>query len=449
MMQIQQSTSPQPSQTQATANAIVGRLLCGYDGNLAIRLWNGETLAHGAYPPQCTLTLHDPSPLYEAAFLRDPLRLADAYFGGVIDIEGNIYAALGLRRHFESLKLPLIEKAALLKDMLAYAAAGRKARAETMPRAMQRTTHRRLSGTNTRYDNRTAIAFHYDVSNEFYRLWLDENLVYSCAYFETPDDDLDRAQRNKLEHICRKLRLKTGEKLLDIGCGWGALVCWAAKHHSVKAHGITLSQRQYDFAQDRIHAENLGDRVTVELCDYRDMAGAERFDKIVSVGMFEHVGLRNLPAYFGVAHRLLKPAGLFLNHGITSDEEGWPDTLSTRFINRYVFPDGELDTVSNVQRVMERGGFEIHDVEGLRWHYALTLRHWVQRLEQFKSQARQHVPENIYRVWRLYMAACALEFEAGGTAVYQILASRRVTGAQPVPLTRRDLYHTHPTGEIA
>lgn len=447
-MEMQQSTAQHLSQTETNANAIVGRLLRGYDGNLVIRLWNGEALAHGAYPPTCTLTLHDPRPLYEAAISRDPLRLVDGYFGSVIDIDGDIYAALGLRRHFESLKLPLGEKAALLKDLLTYAVAGHKARMETVSRAMRRSTRRRLSGANTRRDNRTAIAFHYDVSNAFYSLWLDENLVYSCAYFETPDDDLDQAQRNKLEHICRKLRLKAGEHLLDIGCGWGALVCWAAKHHGVKAHGITLSRRQYEFAQERIRAENLGDRVTVELCDYRDMAGTERFDKIVSVGMFEHVGLRNLPAYFGAVQRLLKPAGLFLNHGITSDEEGWPDTLSTRFINRYVFPDGELDTVSNVQRVMERSGFEIHDVEGLRWHYALTLRHWVRRLEQRKALALQHVPENVYRVWRLYMAACALEFEAGGSAVYQILASRRAPGAYPVPLTRRDLYHPNLTGEL-
>lgn len=447
-MDTPQSTSQIMPRTQAAANAILARLLRGYDGNFAIRLWNGDTVSHGAYPPKCTLILHDPRPLYDAALLRDPLRLVDAYFRGLIDIEGDIYAALGLRRHFESLKLSLVDKAALLKNMLAYAAAGCNTRAETASRIMHRSTRRRLSGANTRRDNRSAIAFHYDVSNEFYRLWLDENLVYSCAYFETPDDDLDRAQRNKLELICRKLRLTAGERLLDIGCGWGALVCWAAKYHGVKAHGITLSQRQCEFANDRIRRENLSDRVTVALCDYRDMSGTATFDKIVSVGMFEHVGLGNLPAYFGIVRNLLKPAGLFLNHGITSDEEGWPDTLSTRFINRYVFPDGELDTVSNVQRVMEHSGFEIHDVEGLRPHYALTLRHWGRRLEQRAAQARQYIPENIYRVWRFYMAACELEFEMGGSGVYQILASRRAIDAYPVPLTRRDLYHLNPTGEI-
>lgn len=447
-METEQSNSQLMPRTQASADAIVRRLLRGYDGNLAIRLWCGETVRFSNYPPKCMLSIHDPRPLYEAALSCDPLRLVDGYFRGLIDIEGDIYVALSLRRHFESLKLSFVEKAVLLKDLLTYATAGRNARLEIPSRVLQRSTRSCLSGANSRRDNRTAVAFHYDVSNEFYRLWLDQNLVYSCAYFEAPDDNLDQAQRNKLEHICRKLRLKAREHLLDIGCGWGALICWAAKHHGVKAHGVTLSRRQYEFARERIRAENLGDRATVELCDYRDLAGAERFDKIVSVGMFEHVGLRNLPTYFGVAHRLLKPAGLFLNHGITSDEEGWPDTLSTRFINRYVFPDGELDTVSNVQRVMERGGFEIHDVEGLRQHYALTLRHWVRRLEQYKAQALLHISEDIYRVWRLYMAACALEFEAGGSSIYQILASRRAIGAPPVPLTRRDLYEPNLTGEL-
>jgi cyclopropane-fatty-acyl-phospholipid synthase len=426
---------------RAAAEAIVRRLCRGYRGNLAIRLWNGVTLRHGAAAPDCTVVIHDPRPLYEAALRRDPLRLADGYFAGALDIEGDIYVALGLRHHFEALRLTLGQKAALLKDLLIVAtAAGGRAPRDGDPRRMERSVRRRLKGFNSRRDNRAAIAFHYDVSNDFYRLWLDEDMVYSCAYFEEPDADLDRAQRGKLEHICRKLRLRPGERLLDIGCGWGALVCWAARRHGVQAHGVTLSRRQYEYALERIRRENLADRVSVELCDYRDIAGAERFDKIASVGMVEHVGLGNLPLYFRAAHRLLKPGGLLLNHGITHDEEGWRPTLATRFINRYVFPDGELDTVSNMQRVIERTGFEIHDVEALRPHYALTLRHWVRRLEQRRREALRHVPESAYRVWRLYMAACALEFEAGGTGVYQILASRRSRGAYPLPLTRRDLY---------
>lgn len=277
------------------------------------------------------------------------------------------------------------------------------------------------------------------MSNDFYALWLDAERVYSCAYFKTAEETLDQAQQNKLEHICRKLRLQRGERLLDIGCGWGALVCWAARHHGVRAHGITLSQAQHDFAQQRIAGEGLQALVTVELRDYRDLQGEAVYDKVASIGMFEHVGLANMPTYLAAVQRVLRPGGLFLNHGITHDEEGWNRTVATDFINRYVFPDGECDCVSNIQLGMERAGFEIQDVEALRRHYALTLRHWVQRLEANRDAALREVDEPTYRVWRLYMAACALEFEAGGTGIYQILASRR--GAETsLPLTRHDLY---------
>jgi cyclopropane-fatty-acyl-phospholipid synthase len=293
---------------------------------------------------------------------------------------------------------------------------------------------------HSRNSDQAAISYHYDVSNRFYGLWLDEQMVYSCALFETPTDSLEQAQRNKLDHVCRKLRLARGQRLLDIGCGWGALVCWAAKHYGVRAHGITLSQRQCDFARERIAAEGLQDLATVELRDYRDLQGEGLYDRVASVGMFEHVGLANLAVYNATVHRVLRPGGLFLNHGITHDEEGWNHTVDSEFINRYVFPDGELDTVSNIQLGMERAGFEIHDVEALRPHYALTLRHWVRRLEAAHEEATQEVGEMVFRIWRLYMAACALEFEDGGTGIYQILGSRRGAKSLPVPLTRRDIY---------
>ncbi|SPE24088.1 putative fatty acid methyltransferase (fragment) [Burkholderiales bacterium] len=210
--------------------------------------------------------------------------------------------------------------------------------------------------------------------------------------------------------------------------------------YGVRAHGITLSQQQFDVARQRIAAQNLQDRVEVELRDYRDLQGDGVYDKIASVGMFEHVGLANLPVYTATVQRVLRPGGLFLNHGITHDQEGWRKTVETQFINRYVFPDAELDTVSNIQQGMERAGFEIHDVEGLRMHYALTLREWVRRLEAAHDEAVRMVGEAAYRIWRLYMAGCALEFENAGTGIYQILASRRGAAALPVPLTRRDLY---------
>jgi cyclopropane-fatty-acyl-phospholipid synthase len=208
----------------------------------------------------------------------------------------------------------------------------------------------------------------------------------------------------------------------------------------VHAHGITLSQKQYEYGQERIKREGLADRVTIELRDYRDLEGDGVYDKVSSIGMFEHVGLANLPVYNATVMRVLRPGGLFLNHGITHDSEGWQRTIDTEFINRYVFPDGELDTVSNIQRRMEQTGFEIHDVEALRPHYAMTLREWVSRLEARREEALQYVGESAYRVWRLYMAACAREFELGGTGIYQILASKRNEGISPVPLTRKDIY---------
>ena len=301
-------------------------------------------------------------------------------------------------------------------------------------------SHGREVRGHSKDENRDAIHFHYDVSNEFYRLWLDRAMVYSCAYFEEADYSLDDAQQAKLEHICRKLLLKPGERLLDIGCGWGALVIHAARHHGVQAHGVTLSERQLQVARQRIAEAGLEKRVTVELKDYRDLEGLEVYDKISSVGMFEHVGLKNLPLYFDAVHRLLKPSGLFLNHGITHEEAGWDKNLSTEFINRYVFPDGQLDNISGIQRYMENAKFEITDVEALRAHYALTLRAWVERLERRHSRALEYVSEATYRVWRLYMSACALEFESGHIGIYQVLASKRGPEHARLPLTRRHLY---------
>lgn len=421
------------------AECIVERLFRDYPGGMAVRLWDGRALAFGRGAPEFTLVFREPRPFRELILYRDLQRLAEAYFLGKVDVEGDLYAALRLKDHLQSLQLSAAEKAAIMTAtlLLGNSADADADRAAPGWRASLRT---RLLGAHSRARDRQAIAFHYDVSNDFYGLWLDEQMIYSCAYFEDATDSLDQAQRNKLDHICRKLRLKPGERLLDIGCGWGALIRWAAKHYGVQAHGITISRNQYEHCRHRIAAEGLQDRVSVELKDYRDVEGAGIYDKIVSVGMFEHVGIRNFPVYFGAAQRLLKPGGLFLNHGITHDREGWRKSPATTFINRYVFPDGELDTVSNVQRAMERSAFEILDVEALRPHYALTLRHWVRRLEHRCEEALRHIAEPTYRVWRLYMTACALCFEDGGTGVYQILAASRANGLNPVPLTRRDLY---------
>lgn len=300
---------PAPASTAAHAPAlrILRRLLGGMERPPALRLGNQQE--HALEDESgFTLILRDPSVLRRLVLSRDPVLLADAYIRGVIDIEGDLYSALGLKDHLEAVSLSWRDKAALLRDALMLRAPecdGAMAGATIASRISRRFSHR-----HSRQTDRAAISFHYDVSNAFYGLWLDEQRMYSCGYFETPEDTLDEAQRNKLDHICRKLRLRPGERLLDIGCGWGALTCWAARAYGVHAHGITLSERQLEYAQARICAEGLQDRVTVELRDYRDLPGEAIYDKVSSVGMFEHVGLANLPTYYGIVQRLLRPGGL-------------------------------------------------------------------------------------------------------------------------------------------
>ncbi len=431
---------PSTGQVKA-ALRIVQRLLGNFQGAVALRLWNGTNYVIGQAKPLFTLVVRDPTVLRKLVFSkRNPITLADAYFRGLLDVEGDFYAALRLKSHFQKLTLSTKERAGLVLDairlpahIVSKIASGNAVK--THLNADSKFTHH-----HTKHSDRAAISFHYDVSNAFYKLWLDEMMVYSCAYFHTSNDTLEQAQRNKLDHICRKLRLKPGERFLDIGCGWGAMVCWAAQQYGVTAHGITLSQKQFDYATERIQRLGLQDRVTVEIRDYRDLAADVEYDKISSIGMLEHVGLAHLPMYNATVMRVLRPGGLFLNHGITHDEEGWHPTVDSEFINRYVFPDGELDTISNILRGMEQASFEIQDVENLRPHYAMTLREWVKRLEVAHEAALKYVSEDAYRVWRFYMAACALEFEAEGTAIYQILASKRGSGALSVPLSRSDLY---------
>jgi len=438
------TTTPEVTMPSAMPNIrrakhILNRLFRDFDGSLRIYLWDSSVVELGRDEPVFSLCFRSARAFRELVLTRDPLRLAESYFQQLIDIDGDLYSALKLRHHLASLQLSLKEKTELAAKAL------RIKPEKTAPTGSDaarwtKTFGQKLGLGPGKNLNRHAISFHYDVSNDFYALWLDKQMIYSCAYYEDASQGLEQAQRNKLDHICRKLRLKPGERLLDIGCGWGALICWAAEHYGVTAHGITLSQNQYDHAQRVIKQRGLEQKVSVELRDYRDLQGEAEYDKLVSVGMFEHVGLKNLPTYFEIAQRLLKPGGLFLNHGITSDEGGWKKSVATEFINRYVFPDGQLETVSTVQQIMEEARLEIHDVEGLRQHYALTLREWVSRLELRREEALQYIPESTYRVWRLYMAACALQFEEGGTGIYQILASRREPFSSPAPLTRRDLY---------
>jgi cyclopropane-fatty-acyl-phospholipid synthase len=265
-------------------------------------------------------------------------------------------------------------------------------------------------------------------------------MVYSCGYFETAATDLDTAQLRKLDMICRKLRLRPGMRLLDVGCGWGGLVLHAALQYGVDATGITLSAPQVELASQRIAAAGMNGACRVELRDYREVEVDHGYDALVSVGMFEHVGEKMLPGYFEQAARLLKPGGVFLNHGIASRATD-PAGHGPRFSDTYVFPDGELVPVNTTMRAAEEAGFEVRDVESLREHYALTLRHWVRRLEAAHEQALRHVDEPTWRVWRLYMSGSAHGFRSRRLNVYQaLLALPDSGGASGLPLTRDDWY---------
>ncbi len=270
------------------------------------------------------------------------------------------------------------------------------------------------------------VQHHYDVSDEFYALWLDPRRVYSCAYFRTPELTLAQAQEAKLEHICKKLRLRAGERLLDIGAGWGALLMWAAEHHGVHATGITLSRNQHAHVNRLIETRGLADRVQMHLMDYRELPEDEPFDKIASVGMFEHVGRARLATYFGKIRRLLRPGGLLLNHGITAGgtRNAQLGAGIGDFIDRYIFPGGELMHVSHVLKVMAEQGLEGLDTENLRPHYARTLWGWSDGLEAQLERARALTGDRTVRAYRLYLAGSAMAFERGWMSLHQMLAAR-------------------------
>jgi cyclopropane-fatty-acyl-phospholipid synthase len=309
----------------------------------------------------------------------------------------------------------------------------------------------RLTGRrHSRERDRAAVEYHYNVSNEFYALWLDANMTYSCGYFRNPTDSLDTAQLQKYDLIARKLRLKTGERVLDIGCGWGGFIRFLGRAYGARAVGITLSSRQADYARERIAREGLEKNCQVQLLDYRDAAALGMFDKIASVGMVEHVGSANLASYFSAAHGVLAPGGLFLNHGIVSQTPvptGLRGVIArvmpprSGFIERYVFPESDLLRLDRATAAAERAGFEMLDAENLRPHYQRTLQHWVQRLEANQTEARRIVGDETYNTWRLYMAGSAQGFGSGRLGVVQmLLAKPEADGSHRAPLTRDDIY---------
>ena len=399
---------------------------------VGVRLWDG-TRWPDENPRPVTLVLNHPGALRAMFLPGNELGLAEAYLFNDFDIEGDIIQVFSLA------------------DILAAATAGWKKKLKAaqnlfkLPEPPKHDTNRRptnrISGERHSIErDKQAVTYHYNVSNDFYQLFLDRRMVYSCAYFATPTTDLDSAQAAKLDYICRKLRLRPGQKLLDIGCGWGGLVMYAAQHYGVDATGITLSQPQADLACQRIAEAGLSDRCRVQVIDYREFGQPGTYDALVSVGMFEHVGQAKLPVYFKQAYNLVKPGGVFLNHGIASRAT---DVRSNEpnFTDTYVFPDGELVPINITLHMAEESGFEVRDVESLREHYALTLRHWVSNLESHHSEALGFVDEFTYRIWRLFMSGSVYGFDHGGNTIYQSLLVRPdKDGSSGLPLTRADWY---------
>ncbi len=408
------------------ALAILEILLRDFQGHVAFRLADGRRLP-GPRNPICTVLIRDPGVLRKLILKRDLLPLVDDYMHGAIDVEGDLEALFELEPHFAAMRLSWATRIRLL------------VLAERLPAVrFRRPSPAVLKDVPEHRNSAKSIAYHYDVSNTFYKTWLDPQMLYSCAYFSSDTQDLAAAQEDKLDYICRKLRLQAGQSLLDIGCGWGALALWAAQRYGVKVHGITLSQAQLKWGLARVAKAGLDRQVQLELRDYRDLDPLVHYDKIVSVGMFEHIGIHNFPEYFGTVARLLNPGGLFLNHGITNNT-GWMRALTSRFINRYIFPDGELTRVSAVCAAMENAGFELLDIENLRRHYALTLRHWVAALSKGVDEAIQASSDATVRLWHLYLCGSAHYFDHGDLNIYQIVAGHRYS-RQPVPLRRSDLY---------
>lgn len=402
---------------------------------LNIRLWNGLYWPDQT-PKPATLVLNRPSALREMFENCSEIAIGEAYIHEAFDIEGDIVAAF--------------ELADILSDQtwgwtknLAIASLIHRLPDPQSGKGICPSRKVHLNGAkNSIPRDRNAVQFHYDISNDFYALWLDPRMVYSCAYFENPEMDLENAQLRKLDHICCKLNLQPGEHLLDIGCGWAGLLIHAAIKYGVKADGITLSQKQLEWAQSLVEKGRLQDRVTVRLLDYRELNDCQLYDKVVSVGMVEHVGRQNLGVYFQQAAKLLKPGGLFLNHGIGLGPVSRLNNGES-FIEHYVFPDTDLVPIGQMLEAAGPASLEIRDVESLREHYALTLRHWVARLEAKHSEIVHETDEATYRIWRLYMAGSAHGFSRGHLSIYQtLLAKLMPTGNSHAPMTRKEWYRS-------
>jgi len=409
---------------------LVRRLLGGGLPGVRVEVYDGTALG----PPEAATTVRIISPDFfhrVVAGLGSELSFARAYVVGDVEIEGDIYGVLELHDRIGELTIDM----GLLRDIaqvLRIDSVGDVMKLRRLPPPVEETRPR--GALHSRNRDSRAISAHYDVSNDFYRLFLGPTMTYSCAVFSDESDSLDVAQINKYDLVCRKLGLRPGMRLLDIGCGWGGMVLHAAEHYGVKAVGITISEQQQEFAKERVLAAGLGERIEIRLQDYRDVVDGP-FDAVSSIGMFEHVGEKRLSAYFGNIQRLLVPGGRLLNHAINRAVPTRRTRIDPQgFMGRYVFPDGELLEVGQIASAIDCNGLEVRHVESLREHYAVTLRHWVRRLEENWDEAVELTSVGRARVWRLYMAASAIGFESAELNVTQVLAVKAAGGVSGLGL---------------
>lgn len=413
------------------------------DLRLSVRLWNGDTIPLGRdVDPRYFISISGPGAI--GALLRRPTAetLLRLYATSQVDFHGGTLIEIreALRTNGSSRqRLKSLSKSMLLRNVMPFLFA--KTESVDLRWGFQQDM---VGRRETRRNNKDYIQFHYDLGNDFYSLFLDPEMQYSCGYFTDWENSLEQAQTDKLEMICRKLRLESGERLLDIGCGWGGLICYAAEHYGVTAHGVTLSEQQYEFAQQKIRKADLADRVSVEICDYRELHGS--YDKIASVGMFEHIGVANYPTYFEKIRSLLRDRGILLNHAIARSAKRTRKAArrirpERRLLLKYIFPGSELTSVGFTQDSLERCGFEVHDVESWREHYAQTCRFWCQRLSARREEASKLVGDERYRLWVAYLAGASAGFTDGSIKIYQVVATKRASkGPSGLPATRGDLY---------